>query len=756
MPPENAKSYHFRDFEVDLSIAILKGPEGDLTLRPKTFDTLLYLLENPGRLVTKSELMDAIWPNTSVIDDALVQSIGEIRRALKDDPRNSVYIQTVPKRGYIFLPDVEVRSSGEKETGLEDSNVGVQAGRNWFAAGLLLVVCLSAVIFLGWPGSEIGEDAEPTVVLVFPFEVQSDDDRFTWLGRGLADMIGTGLWHSPHLRILNYQTLPPISPRDWDQNPGLPLQVARKVGADQLIVGSVVKIANSLQINAHLVGVNSSREDVSVSVRSRDMDEVFEAADEVCLLILRKLLSSQNNYVPGIADVTTRSLDAYRHYITGLERFLEGGHQGALRAIQELQQAIRIDPMFAMAHFRLAEITHWARRWGYIDSDPSHAVKNAYRYSQDLPEKERMLISGMKYLLVDEQPEKALTAWRSLQETYPTFAIETGLGVVIADVLMQKGDVQALIHHGQQVLDSPALRPDDRAWLNSHLAAAHRRLGDLKKAVAYGEATLHYWPVKGSTTYLFHFVNLARSKLEIGSHSDAVAAFREAIESPAADATIITTAAWGLYMAGQKEEAESAVEEALNRDSNYGNAFHLRGWLRLIRGEYDLAAADFYQAFRLTPPQFGSVYDELVQGDLAALYFAGVARQMNNQQGEAIEIFQKLTEKCRQARRVGEEEEWSAADVQTLVLEALAAWRMGRKSESRALAQKVSRHEIQTAVRFRQLARIFAVQGDIDTSVQLLTSSIEAGNRELQHIKDHPDFISLRNQHAYVQLFKDY
>ena len=68
------------------------------TLRPQTFAVLRHLVENPGRLVTKDELMQAVWPAVAVTDDSLVQCIGEIRRALGEEGKGLV--ETVPRRGY--------------------------------------------------------------------------------------------------------------------------------------------------------------------------------------------------------------------------------------------------------------------------------------------------------------------------------------------------------------------------------------------------------------------------------------------------------------------------------------------------------------------------------------------------------------------------------------------------------------------------------------------------------------------------------
>src|ERR1700738_3808897 len=87
--------------------AVLRGGE-TMRLRPKAFDVLRYLVEHAGRLVSKEELIGAVWRGISVTDDSVVQCVKDIREALSDD--NHRIIQTVPRRGYLFAARVEPSS----------------------------------------------------------------------------------------------------------------------------------------------------------------------------------------------------------------------------------------------------------------------------------------------------------------------------------------------------------------------------------------------------------------------------------------------------------------------------------------------------------------------------------------------------------------------------------------------------------------------------------------------------------------------
>jgi DNA-binding winged helix-turn-helix (wHTH) protein len=97
-------SYQFGGFTLDLAKGcVFKGIQ-EIKLRPKVYEALKYLVEHPGRLVGKQELMQAVWPDSFVTDDSPVQCALELRRALDD--RDQQLLKTVPRRGYLFAAKV--------------------------------------------------------------------------------------------------------------------------------------------------------------------------------------------------------------------------------------------------------------------------------------------------------------------------------------------------------------------------------------------------------------------------------------------------------------------------------------------------------------------------------------------------------------------------------------------------------------------------------------------------------------------------
>src|SRR5262249_6571450 len=99
--------YRFGEFTIDTDQGILLREGKPLPLAPKVFDTLLVLVEFSGRIVAKEELMNRLWPDTFVEESNLTFNIQQLRKTLGDNARKPVYIETIARRGYRFIADVE-------------------------------------------------------------------------------------------------------------------------------------------------------------------------------------------------------------------------------------------------------------------------------------------------------------------------------------------------------------------------------------------------------------------------------------------------------------------------------------------------------------------------------------------------------------------------------------------------------------------------------------------------------------------------
>ncbi|HMU33731.1 MAG TPA: winged helix-turn-helix domain-containing protein [Pyrinomonadaceae bacterium] len=117
MASHTSNIYAFGEFRLLPAENILENGGNPVSLKPKAFSTLVYLVENHGRLVEKSELLEQVWGGSFVEEASVSKCIWEIRAALSDDTKGSRFIQTVPKHGYRFIGDVNISNGDEQSSG---------------------------------------------------------------------------------------------------------------------------------------------------------------------------------------------------------------------------------------------------------------------------------------------------------------------------------------------------------------------------------------------------------------------------------------------------------------------------------------------------------------------------------------------------------------------------------------------------------------------------------------------------------------
>jgi hypothetical protein len=138
---------------------------------------LKLLVAKPGVLVSRDEIMSAVWPNIAVTDDSLVQCVTEIRKALGDD-RHAI-IKTVPKRGYVF------ESGAQEKTSL--------AAKPWTAFAAATAVAMAVVGILLWYNRPPPVSVQRQSIAVLPFENLSDDPQQVFFADGIAEDLLTDI-----------------------------------------------------------------------------------------------------------------------------------------------------------------------------------------------------------------------------------------------------------------------------------------------------------------------------------------------------------------------------------------------------------------------------------------------------------------------------------------------------------------------------------------------------------------------------------
>jgi len=282
-PGHGTRRLRFDRFVVDMDRGCLLLGDGEVALRPKTFAVLQHLVENCGRLISKDELFAAVWPNVSVTDDTLVQSIGELRRALGDD--GARLLKTVPRRGYRLEADVTadgkiIPSPNEAPAASSAARQAHASVGGWampfarssvqrpllYALGILVVIMLAAglwfgsatgpksaspSIIAGQVGSSRAEFAARPAIAVLPFLNQGDDAGRDYFADGLTQDIINVLGRFPELTVMSWNAVLP-----YKGKPESPGQVARNLAVDYQVEGSVVLSGERINVLVQFVSVD--------------------------------------------------------------------------------------------------------------------------------------------------------------------------------------------------------------------------------------------------------------------------------------------------------------------------------------------------------------------------------------------------------------------------------------------------------------------------------------------------------------------
>ncbi|MEK6407430.1 MAG: winged helix-turn-helix domain-containing protein [Acidobacteriota bacterium] len=372
--------YEFGPFRLDPKEHTLLRAGEAVPLTPKVFDTLLALVESGGQLVEKDELMNRVWPDAIVEERGLTQNIFLLRRVLGEDGAQAKYIETVPKRGYRFVAEINQRPNGqmdlivqrrtsarlkiEEETDIGNWNVANAAtdpssreskkrSRKFtiaMAAAALLVVLGAA--FYGLIGNRVkpGETA-PRIksIAVLPFKVlNSDDDGY--LGIGLADVLITRLGNLKQISVRPTSAILRYRDREFD-----PVAVGREQQVDAVLEGHVHNLGERIRITVQLISVRDGSPvwAEQFDEKMRDLAAVEDAISRRLVGALALKLDAEEKQ--RLAKRYTDNTEAYQLYIKGRHFWNKRDEEGLRKAIATFRQAIDLDPTYALAYAGLAD-----------------------------------------------------------------------------------------------------------------------------------------------------------------------------------------------------------------------------------------------------------------------------------------------------------------------------------------------------------------------------------------------------------------
>jgi serine/threonine-protein kinase len=323
LPKAKTRHYAFDGYRLDTHARLLVDAGGNpVPLTGKAFDTLCHLIEHRDRIVGKEELLAAVWPGRVVEENNLAQAVTALRRALGIRADDHRVIVTIPGRGYRF-----VASLGN-----------------------------DAIAIDGVPGisSPVGTVAQPTdpairTIAVLPFRPTLPDQRDEVLEWGMADTLATRL--SNHRLAVR----PLASVRGFEGADQDPVAAGRELAVDAVLEGTVQRLDHRLRVAAQLLRVRDGSTLWSGQFDEHD-DRVLDDQDGMAREVAATLrLDAGEGHRQRPDRRHTANVSAYRLYLAGRYYVRKQTISDNRSAIALFQQAIDLDPTYALAYAGLAE-----------------------------------------------------------------------------------------------------------------------------------------------------------------------------------------------------------------------------------------------------------------------------------------------------------------------------------------------------------------------------------------------------------------
>lgn len=387
------------DWQVSPALNQLRRSAEVVRLEPKAIEVLVHLAQRPGDVVSREELLAAVWPGVIVGDNALTQTVAKLRRALGDTARAPAYIEAIAKRGYRLIAPVRI-DDGRPGPAPASRAAAVSAARQSrrYLATALAAGVLAIATALWYAGSATNDangksvdkaagapDAAvrslPTVV-VRPLDVAGEDAQLLLIARGVTADLMTDLSKISGLRVVLGLARDVVASPEADRPAG---------PARYVVTGSAQRDGEHLRLHVHLADGADGRQLWSQRFEAQTRD-LFSVQDDLVRRILAVLpVKVSEAESLRLARRYTRDLVAYEHFLRGQAALLVRRRAQNDLARELYWKAIDADPAFSRAYAGVAMTYALAYQQGWVEEQPalSRALELAHTAEQmnpDMPE----------------------------------------------------------------------------------------------------------------------------------------------------------------------------------------------------------------------------------------------------------------------------------------------------------------------------------------------------------------------------------
>jgi TolB-like protein/DNA-binding winged helix-turn-helix (wHTH) protein/Tfp pilus assembly protein PilF len=414
--------YRFGQFMLDPGSRRLSRADSPVSLTPKALDVLLFLVRNPNRLVTKEELLQAVWGNTFVEEGNLKQYISHLRKALDDNSEDTRLIVTIARKGYQFTARVTVAEAADTtiQTGVQVSTAQAdiqpaapssadeavpKAPGHWRKAAFVgaSAVVLVVACFASWRhfAGMTPPRSQRIMLAVLPFENLTGDPNKEYLADGLTEET---ISHLGRLNPEQFGVISRTSVMGYKHKGERLDQIGRDLSVQYVLENSLRESGNHIRITAQLIQVKDQ-----THLWSQDYDylakDILNVQDDVAKAVAREIklrLSSQQQ--ADLARSRPVNADAFDAYLQGYYFFQGNTDKDADMAARYYERATQLDSSFALAWVGLSRARSWQTNLGLVPSEEGHrlareAIERALALNPNLAEAQAQM--GRVRRLVD-------------------------------------------------------------------------------------------------------------------------------------------------------------------------------------------------------------------------------------------------------------------------------------------------------------------------------------------------------------------
>jgi len=487
-------SLRIGDWLADPLTGEISGSQGSKHLEPKVMQVLICLASNAGEVVTRDEILSAVWGPRAVSDEPLTRCIQILRKALDDSSVAPEYIRTIPKIGYMMIAEVESQESlvSEEQDGSADKRPEdlAQDGRNNKINGItrnhiLIFAVVVAIIAAGFvfvkvrpPVDKLETVPDSASIAVLPFSRSESSRPGDYFIEGVAEELRLILGQVPNLRVVAAQSSSIFADSKEDIR-----AIASKLDVRYLVSGTVQPKGTAINVFVQLVDGSTGFQLWSDKYSFR-IDEIFAVQTRISNSVVDALVDVL--VLPGTTprfDIRepTQSVEAFDLFLHG-RYFLNLRNPASLiHAKEKFESAIAADPAYGMPYVALAYTI------SLLPHDSREEQERLYRQARetlrsavDIDPTVRAAAEGIE-AFIDLREWRLVASYSEYRNSLEQFPNEPILHHGYSLLMSTVGMSQEALDHALIARDLDSLSP----VANSRLAIAYLWTGDNEKAAHY-------------------------------------------------------------------------------------------------------------------------------------------------------------------------------------------------------------------------------------------------------------------------------